>query len=60
MYRSPKQQAADDAALYEKIQALTKNKQSVIIGDFNCPKINWSTMTGDQEGNKLPEMLEDT
>ncbi len=60
MYRPPKQQAADDAALYEEIQALTQNKQSVILRDFNCPKINWSNMTGDQEGNSLLEMLEDT
>ncbi len=60
MYRPPKQQAADDAALYEEIQALTQNKQSVIIGNFNCPKINWSNMTDDQEGNRLLEMPEDT
>ncbi len=32
VYRPPKQQAADDAALYEKKQAMTQNKQSVIIG----------------------------
>ncbi len=32
VYRPPKQRAADDAALYEKIQALTQYKQSVIIG----------------------------
>ncbi len=31
--RPPKQQAADDAALYEEINAMTQNKQSVIIGD---------------------------
>ncbi len=60
VYRPPKQQAADDAALYEEIKAMTQNKQSVIIEDFNCPKINWSTMNGDQEGNRLLEMLEDT
>ncbi len=53
VYRPPKQQATDDAALYEEIQAITENKQSVIIGDFNCPKLNWSNMTGDQEGNRL-------
>ncbi len=52
VYRPPKQQAADDSALYEEIQALTQTKQSVIIGDFNYPKINWSTMTGNQEGNR--------
>ncbi len=60
VYRPPKQQAADDAALSEEIQAMTQNKQSVIIGDFNCPKINWCTMNGDQECNRLFEMLEDT
>ncbi len=56
VYRPPKQQAADDAALYKEIQAMTRNKQSVMIGDFNCPKINWSIMTGDQEGNRLLEI----
>ncbi len=30
VYRPPKQQAADDAALYEEIQDMTQNKQSVI------------------------------
>ncbi len=40
VYRSPKQQAADDSALYAEIQAMTQNKQSVIIGDFNCPNID--------------------
>ncbi len=60
VYRPPKQQAPDDAALYEEIQALTQNKQSVIIEDFNCPKSNWSNMIGDQAGNRLLEMLEDT
>ncbi len=40
VYRPPKQQAANDAALYQEIQAMTQNKQSVIIGDFNCPTIN--------------------
>ncbi len=59
VYRPPEQQATDDEALYEEIQTITQYKQSVIIGDFNCPKINWSTMTGDQEENRLLEMLED-
>ncbi len=60
VYRPLKQQEADDASLYEEIHAMTKNKQSVIIGDFNCPKINWSSMNVDQEGNRLLEMLEAT
>ncbi len=57
MYRPRKQQVANDAALYEEIHATTQNKQSVIIGDPNCPKINWSTMNRDQGGNKILEML---
>ncbi len=60
VYRPPKQQAAADAALYEEIQAMTQNKHWIVIGDINCPKINWNTMAGDQEGNRLFEMLEDT
>ncbi len=59
VYRPPKQQATDNAALYEEIQT-TQNKQSVIIGDFNCRNIDWATMNGDQEYKRLLEMLEDT
>ncbi len=60
VYRPPKQQVADDTALYSKIQAMTQNKQSVIIGEFNCPSIDWTILSGDQEGNRLLEMSEDT
>ncbi len=59
VYRPPKAQAADDAALYEEIKSVIQNKQAVIIGDFNCPCINWPSMNGDQEGNRLIEMAED-
>ncbi len=60
VYRPPKQLAADDAALYEEIHTMTQNKQSVIIGDFNCSNIDWTTMHGNWEGNRLLEMLQDT
>ncbi len=50
VYRPPKQQAADDTALYAVIQAMTQNKQLVIIGDFNCSNIDWTTMNGDHQG----------
>ncbi len=59
VYRPSEQQAADDTALYAEIQAMTQNKRSVIIGDFNCPNIDWTTLNGDQKGNRLLEMLED-
>ncbi len=60
VYRPPKQQAADDAALYKEIHTITQNKQSVIIGDFNCSNFDWTTMHGDREGNRLLETLADT
>ncbi len=60
VYRPPKQQAADNAALYEENHNITQNRQTVIIGDFNCSNIDWTTMHGDREGNWLLEMLEDT
>ncbi len=37
VYRPPKQQAADDSALYAEIQAMTQNKQLVIIGTSTVP-----------------------
>ncbi len=59
VYRPPKQQAADDIALYEELHSLTQSKEAIIIGDFNCPNIDWRQLTGDQEGNRLIEMVED-
>ncbi len=58
VYRPPKQQPADDAALYEEIQTTIRNKKAVVIGGLNCPNINWNLMHSDQEGNRLVEMVE--
>ncbi len=51
IYRPHKLQAADDIALYEEIISVIHNKQTIIIGDFNSPNIDWATMNGDQESN---------
>ncbi len=59
VYRPPKLQVADDTALYEEINSITRNKEAVIIGDFNCPNVDWNLMHGDQEGNRLVEIIED-
>ncbi len=59
IYRPPIAQVTDDTALYEEIKSVAQNKQAVIIGDFNCPSIDWTSMNGDREGNKLIEMAED-
>ncbi len=60
VYRPPKQQAVDDIALYEELHSLTQSREAIIIGDFNCPNIDWGQLTGDQEGNRLIEMVEDS
>ncbi len=59
VYRPPKAQAADDTALYEEIKSVIQNKQAVITGDFNCPSIDWVSMNGDREDNRLIKMAED-
>ncbi len=59
IYRPPKSQAADDTALYEEIKSAIQNKLAVIIGEFNCQGIDWTSMNGDREGNRLIEMTED-
>ncbi len=59
MHRPPKLQAADDTTLYEEINSITQNKDAVIIGDFNCPNVDWNLMHGDQEVNRLVEMIDD-
>ncbi len=60
VYRPPKQQAANDIALYEEPHSLTQSKEAIIIGDSNCPNIDWRQFTGDQEGNRLIEMVQDS
>ncbi len=48
VYRPPKQQAADDIALYEQLHSPTQSKEAIIIGDFNCPNNDWRQLTGNQ------------
>ncbi len=45
VYRPPKQQAADDIALYEELHSLTQSKEAIIIKDLNCPNIDWTQLT---------------
>ncbi len=60
VYRPPKLQAADDTALYEEINSITQNMYAIIVGDFNCPNVDWNLMHGAQEGSRLVEMVEDS
>ncbi len=47
VYRPPKLQAADDTALYEEMNSITQNMEVVIIGNCNCPSVDWNLMHGD-------------
>ncbi len=60
VYRPPKQMLTDDTALYEEIKSSIRNKNAVIVVDFNCLGINWNSMQGDQEFSRLLEMVEDS
>ena len=40
----------EDVKELEKSLSLVSNKQNIILtGDFNCPDINWDTMTVNQD-----------
>ncbi len=58
VYRPLKLQVADDTSLY-KIDSETQNNEALIIGDLNCPSVDWNLIHGDQEGNRFVEMVED-
>ncbi len=59
IYRPPKAQPADDTALYDEIKSVVQSKQAVIIVEFNCSSIDWTSVNGDPEGNRLIEVAED-
>ena len=59
VYRPPKQNAADDLSLYDEIRTIIHSKDAVIMGDFNCPNIDWNSMAGDPEGTRLVDLIDD-
>ena len=59
MYRPPKQTEENDMRLYNEIKSIIKDKNAVICGDFNNPSVNWSTLHGDREGQRLIGLAED-
>ena len=59
VYRPPRQNEENDKLLYTEIENAIDQKDSVIVGDFNNPNINWKNLTADAEGNRLLELMED-
>lgn len=46
--------------LYEEIKSVIQNKLAIIIGDFNCPNVDWATVNVDQEDNRLIDVVGDS
>ncbi len=47
VYRPPKLQAADDTTLHNEILSLIQDKNTIVIGDFNCANVEWRLLIGD-------------
>lgn len=57
IYRPLQLRAADDIVLYEGIKSVIQNKHSMIIGVFDCPSIDWTSLGRVQEGNRLIKLI---
>lgn len=44
-YRPPKQREENDTLMYSEISKNIHKNGTVIVGDFNLPKINWNSLT---------------
>ena len=60
VYRPPGQSLELDALLYNGLSILTQRHDSVILGDFNLPHIDWQTLHGvEAESHRMIKFIED-
>jgi hypothetical protein len=59
VYRPPNSTPEKDRNLYASLTNLIENNISIIIGDFNCPTLNWSTLTSSSEDAQLLDFFQD-
>jgi hypothetical protein len=58
-YRPPGQSQELDIEMYQVLRQ-SLNNESVILGDFNLPHIDWETLTGvETESHRMLEFIED-
>lgn len=53
VYRPPKITATDDIDLYNNLDQIITADDGILIGDFNIPDINWSTLESLAPGKRL-------
>ena len=59
-YRPPGQTQELDIEMYRILQQSLRNRESVILGDFNLPHIDWQTLTGvESESHRMLEFMDD-
>ena len=61
VYRKPGQTVDEDIKLYNSLNTtINSNKESIIVGDFNLPNINWSNNIGvESESHRLLDFIDD-
>ena len=60
IYRRPNQPVEVDIAMYKSLEESIRDRETIILGDFNLPQINWTSITGvDGESYRLIEFVED-
>ena len=59
VYRNPAISAGSDIEFYEELEdILSSSSESVIMGDFNQPNINWNQLDSHTPGNKLVNFVQ--
>ena len=59
-YRSPCQTQELDIEMHEILQHSLLTRESVILGDFYLPHIDWKTVTGvETESHRMLEFVDD-
>ena len=43
--------------LYNELETIVKTKTSIILGDFNLPRIDWKNLSADNEGSQLLKLV---
>lgn len=60
VYRPPAQPQDVDMEMYNILKQVTKEKECIIMGDFNLAHINWETLTGDEaESHRMIDFIEE-